>query len=83
MKLFNEIETNKYLNIVKNYLSLIIIIPYLLGGIKQLINLSIISTDLLDFFSINQVLIDGIFITIKLLLFLILILLLKKSIKIR
>lgn len=50
MKLFNQIETNKYLNIVKNYLSLIIIIPYLLGGIKQLINLSIISTDLLDFF---------------------------------
>lgn len=81
MKLFEEIEANKFLNIIKNYLSLIILVPYLLGGIKQLINLSILSTELLDFFSIGQVLIDGIFITIKLLGYFILLILMKKSIK--
>ena len=81
MKLFEEIEANKFLNFIKNYLSLIILVPYLLGGIKQLINLSILSTELLDFFSIGQVLIDGIFITIKLLGYFILLILMKKSIK--
>lgn len=49
----------KKIDCIKNYLSLIIIIPAVLGGFWQLIELSTISTSYIRFFSISQVVPDG------------------------
>lgn len=47
---------------IKEYLSIILLIPALIGGIWQLIELSSISTAYIRFFSVTQVVSDGILI---------------------
>ena len=49
---------------LKEYLSLIIIIPTFLGGIWQILELSLMSISYVRFFSITQLVADGILIII-------------------
>ncbi|MFC7772554.1 hypothetical protein [Flavobacterium sp. GCM10027622] len=63
-----EIPENSYQNLVKtknqikNNLPLLILIPTILGGLQQTIQLIIISPSLIRFFSISQLIADGLFI---------------------
>lgn len=60
-KINNLIELK---NLLKDNLSLLILIPTVLGGILQLIQLLSISPALIRFFSLSQLIIDGLFIVI-------------------
>jgi len=61
-KTFKKILNIK--NLIKDNLSLLILIPTILGGAIQFIQLSVISPSLIKFFSLNQLIIDGLFIII-------------------
>lgn len=66
MNILKSIEENNYIKYFNENLSLLIAIPTLIGGLKQFIFLSFLSSNLLTFFSINQLLIDGVIAIIKL-----------------
>jgi hypothetical protein len=59
----------KLLDIINKYLSLIIILPALLGGLWQIIELSRISFSFIRFFSVSQIIPDGLLILLFLLIF--------------
>lgn len=61
-KTFKKILNIK--NLIKDNLSLLILIPTIFGGAIQFIQLSAISPSLIKFFSLNQLIIDGLFIII-------------------
>jgi hypothetical protein len=52
-------EIKSVFKIVKDYIVLITIIPYLIGGAMQVFQLSYISINLLRFFSLSQMVSDG------------------------
>ena len=58
-KILNDFKSN-----IKNNLPLIFLFPPLLGGVQQIIELLIISPSLIRFFSISQLISDGLFILI-------------------
>ncbi|QWT87304.1 hypothetical protein KBP46_05450 [Chryseobacterium sp. PCH239] len=62
----NQLFENRIIKYLSENLSLIIIIPALLGGIRQFLLLSILSPSLLIYFSTSQVLLDGISILFQL-----------------
>lgn len=66
MNFFQKLKANHALDFLKDYFSLIIFVPYLVGGFRQLFKLTIISYELYPFFSFSQVVIDGIINTFKL-----------------
>lgn len=66
MNVLKTIENNNYIKYINENLSLLIAVPTILGGFKQFIILSVMSPSLLTFFSINQLLIDGVVAIIKL-----------------
>lgn len=47
------------LNDIKDYWSLIVVIPPLIGGLFQILELSLISSSYIRFFSVTQALVDG------------------------
>lgn len=79
MGIIKTLEKNKLLQFTKEYFTIILAVPYLIGGFRQLFKLFLISYDLFIFFSFSQLLIDGIITTIKIL-FLIVFLLQYKTI---
>ncbi|KIA82454.1 hypothetical protein [Flavobacterium sp. AED] len=62
-------DVKKLLDIVNKYLSLIIILPAILGGLWQIIELSRISFSFIRFFSVTQIIPDGLLILLFLLIF--------------
>ncbi|MCT4327738.1 hypothetical protein [Chryseobacterium indologenes] len=70
-KFFETILANSLMTFLKEYFTIILFIPTLLGGLRQLYQLVSISPSLIQFFSISQLLIDGILIIIRVPLFLI------------
>lgn len=54
-----KIDLKQWLKIIKEYISLIIIIPSIVGGLEQLVRLLIIKPELIRFFSLTQVFPDG------------------------
>jgi hypothetical protein len=58
----NQITESSYFKFVKDNLSIIIIVPTLLGGIWQLLELARISVSFMRFFSVTQLIPDGILI---------------------
>ncbi len=63
--LLEKIENNKLFKFVKDNFSLIIFIPSLLGGLKQLTFLLTYSPSLIQYFSFSQIAIDGLEIIIQ------------------
>lgn len=66
MKISDIIDSNIFKNISERF-TLILAIPYFIGGLLQFIELSNISLDLIKFFSISQLLVDGLVISAQLL----------------
>lgn len=62
----NKLLENKIIKYISENLSLLLIIPGILGGIRQIILLSLLSPSLLIYFSTSQVLLDGISILFQL-----------------
>lgn len=62
----NKLLENKIIKYISENLSLLLIIPGILGGIRQIILLSLLSPSLLIYFSTTQVLLDGISILFQL-----------------
>lgn len=60
MNIIEKINANQWVIFFRENLSLIIAIPYIIGGAKQILILAGISVDLLKFFSLSQLFIDGI-----------------------
>lgn len=58
-RMLEEIFENKYYKLIKENLSAIILIPTILGWLQQIISLSIIWIPYIRFFSISQVIPDG------------------------
>lgn len=58
MKLFNIFKKDEVKAITDNF-TLIVAIPYVIGGILQFMQLTDISMDLVKFFSLTQLLVDG------------------------
>ena len=54
----------KYIKLLKEYLPLVIIVPPFFGGIWQIIELSSMSMSYVRFFSITQLIADGLLIII-------------------
>lgn len=73
--MINSLQKNKTLKVLKDNLSLIVIVPVLLGGIWQLIELASISFSFIRFFSSSQLIADGLLIIFLLFLFMILVVL--------
>ena len=65
MSIIEKIKYGGILDFVKEYFTLMLAIPYFIGGFRQLFRLFIISSDSIIFFSFSQLLIDGIITTIK------------------
>lgn len=57
-----NLKNNKLLSFITDNLNLIIIVPAILGGLWQIIELSILSLSFLRFFSVTQLVADGILI---------------------
>jgi hypothetical protein len=64
-----KIDIHKVINLVKDYSSFLLLLISFLGGLKQFITLCFYSPSLIQFFSLSQVLIDGIGIMIKTIIF--------------
>ncbi|WET48152.1 hypothetical protein PYS58_16435 [Chryseobacterium indologenes] len=70
-KFFEALLANNVMTFLKEYFTIILFLPTLLGGLRQLYQLVSLSPSLIQFFSISQLLIDGILILIRMPLFLI------------
>lgn len=70
-KNFDTLLANSLLTFLKEYFTIMLFLPTLLGGLRQLYQLVSLSPSLIQFFSISQLLIDGILILIRIPLFLI------------
>lgn len=70
-KFFEALLANSAMTFLKEYFTIILFLPTLLGGLRQLYQLVSLSPSLIQFFSISQLLIDGILILIRVPLFLI------------
>lgn len=66
MKISDIIESDFFKNISERF-ALILAIPYFIGGLIQFIELSNISINLIKFFSISQLLVEGLFVSAQLL----------------
>jgi len=64
-----NMEFKNYLDNINKYLSLIVIIPALLGGLWQIVELSSISFSFIRFFSVTQIIPDGLLILLFILIF--------------
>ncbi|WP_160137184.1 hypothetical protein [Chryseobacterium sp. c4a] len=60
---------NNHINLIKEYSSFLFLLVSFLGGAKQFITLCFYSPSLVQYFSLSQVLIDGVGITIKTIIF--------------
>ncbi|WP_267406413.1 MULTISPECIES: hypothetical protein [unclassified Chryseobacterium] len=67
MNILEKIENNYFFKFFNNNNAMLIAVPTIIGGIKQFLEISYISTDLIKFFSLSQLIIDGLIATIKLL----------------
>ncbi|MDR6919400.1 hypothetical protein [Chryseobacterium sp. 2987] len=65
MNLIDNLKSNAFIEFAKEHSTLIIAIPYIIGGLRQLFRLLSISFDLIIFFSFTQLLIDGIITILK------------------
>lgn len=70
-KFFEALLANSVMTFLKEYFTIILFLPTLLGGLRQLYQLVSLSPSLIQFFSISQLLIDGILILIRVPIFLI------------
>jgi len=68
-KILEKIKSNNVISILTEYASFLLLIVSLLGGAKQFITLCFYSPSLLQYFSISQIVIDGIGIVIKSIIF--------------
>ncbi|WP_330744923.1 hypothetical protein [Chryseobacterium sp. CP-77] len=64
-RFFDALLANSILTFLKEYFAIIIFVPTLLGGLGQLYQLVSLSPSLIEYFSISQLLIDGILILIR------------------
>ncbi|GAA5092612.1 hypothetical protein GCM10023210_21800 [Chryseobacterium ginsengisoli] len=69
-KILEKLNMDKTINLIKDYASFLLLMASFLGGVKQFITLCFYSPSLLQYFSFSQVLIDGISILIKSIIFL-------------
>jgi len=65
MSIILRLKNSVTLEFIKEYFSIIVAIPYIIGGIIQFFALTEISMTLVKFFSLSQLLIDGILILVK------------------
>lgn len=63
--LIDKIENNRLFKFIKDNFSLLIFIPSLLGGLKQLLFLLFYSPSLIQYFSFSQIAIDGLEIIVQ------------------
>ncbi|MPS64062.1 MAG: hypothetical protein DI622_05715 [Chryseobacterium sp.] len=68
-KILEKLNIDKTTNLIKDYASFLLLMASFLGGVKQFITLCFYSPSLLQYFSLSQVLIDGISILIKSIIF--------------
>lgn len=69
-KIIQKLNDNKIVSLIKDYSSLFLLIITILGGAKQFVVLFYYSPTLTQYFSVSQVLIDGIALIIKFCIFL-------------
>ncbi|KYH07145.1 hypothetical protein A1704_00245 [Chryseobacterium cucumeris] len=65
MSIVLKLKESITLEFIKEHLSVIVAVPYIIGGMIQFFALTEISMDLLKFFSLSQLLIDGILLLAK------------------